>query len=58
MSDTREQLRRHFKVDAASIAYAALYKLAEMGKLGFDEVARAKAELYGEAGVPEPVTSR
>ncbi|WP_058867410.1 pyruvate dehydrogenase (acetyl-transferring), homodimeric type [Chloracidobacterium thermophilum] len=58
MSDTREQLRRHFKVDAASIAYAALYKLAEMGKLGFDEVARAGAELYGEAPVPEPVAGR
>lgn len=58
MSDTREQLRRHFKVDAASIAYAALYKLAEMGKLGFDEVARAGAELYGEAAVPEPVAGR
>jgi pyruvate dehydrogenase E1 component len=58
MSDTREQLRRHFKVDAASIVYAALYKLAEMGKLGFDEVARAGAELYGEAAVPEPVAGR
>ena len=31
-SETRENLRRHFEVDAQCIALAALYRLAEMGQ--------------------------
>jgi pyruvate dehydrogenase E1 component len=33
MSDTRGALRRHFKVDAESIAIAALAQLAELGEV-------------------------
>ena len=33
MSDTREQLRRHFEVDAESIVIAALHALQREGKV-------------------------
>ena len=45
MSDTREALRRHFEVDAESIAIAALDALRLDGKLDAATVARAIAEL-------------
>jgi pyruvate dehydrogenase E1 component len=41
MSDTREALRRHFDVDAESIALAALDALRQDGKLTGQEVASA-----------------
>ncbi len=44
-SDTRETLRRHFEVDAESIVIAALYQLAEQGKMKHSEVARAIKDL-------------
>ncbi len=44
-SDTRETLRRHFEVDAASIALAALYQLAQQDKLKHEDVAAAIKEL-------------
>jgi pyruvate dehydrogenase E1 component len=40
-SDSRENLRRHFEVDANNIAYAALYELHKAGDL--DAAALAKA---------------
>jgi pyruvate dehydrogenase E1 component len=46
-SDNREYLRRHFEVDAASIAAAALSRLARDGK--FDVKKAVKA--FGELGV-------
>jgi pyruvate dehydrogenase E1 component len=46
-SDNREFLRRHFEVDAASIAAAALSRLAREGK--FDVKKAVKA--FGELGV-------
>ena len=53
-SDNREHLRAHFEVDAASIAAAALSKLAREGK--FDAKKAAKA--LGELGIdPEKVDS-
>ena len=53
-SDNREHLRAHFEVDAASIAAAALSKLARDGK--FDPKKAAKA--LGELGIdPEKVDS-
>jgi pyruvate dehydrogenase E1 component len=53
-SDNRKHLRAHFEVDAASIAAAALSKLARDGK--FDAKKAAKA--LGELGVdPEKVDS-
>ncbi|MBL8897541.1 MAG: pyruvate dehydrogenase (acetyl-transferring), homodimeric type [Planctomycetes bacterium] len=45
MSDTREALRRHFEVDAASIAYAALDALRAEGKLDAKTVAAAAKTL-------------
>jgi pyruvate dehydrogenase E1 component len=44
-SESRENLRRHFEVDAESIAVATLYKLMEAGKLDGKSVAKAIAEL-------------
>jgi pyruvate dehydrogenase E1 component len=40
-SDTRAALRRHFKVDAQSIAVATLRLLARRGEIGWDVVHRA-----------------
>jgi pyruvate dehydrogenase E1 component len=49
-SDTREALRRHFRVDAANIAVAALAELAAEGRVPVEEVARARRDL----GLEEP----
>jgi pyruvate dehydrogenase E1 component len=46
-SDNREQLRRHFEVNAESIAAAALSRLAREGRF---DTARAQAA-FGELGV-------
>jgi pyruvate dehydrogenase E1 component len=40
-SDTREALRRHFEVDAESIAVAALYQLARRGTIQRKQVSEA-----------------
>jgi pyruvate dehydrogenase E1 component len=40
-SDTRAALRRHFEVDAESIAYAALYQLAQRGAFKRDALPKA-----------------
>ena len=40
-SETRENLRRHFEVDAPCIALAALYRLAELGQFERSRVAAA-----------------
>ncbi|OQX68882.1 MAG: pyruvate dehydrogenase (acetyl-transferring), homodimeric type [Sorangiineae bacterium NIC37A_2] len=45
MSDTREELRRHFEIDAESIAIAALDALRKQGKVDGGLVARAISEL-------------
>jgi len=44
-SDSREALRRHFGVDAASVVIAALYRLHQDGKLPAKIVAEAIKEL-------------
>lgn len=44
-SDMREDLRRHFEVDAESITIAALYRLAKQGVLSMDDVAKAIRDL-------------
>ena len=46
LSDTRPALRRHFEVDAAHIAVAVLYGLAQRGDLKEDVVANA-LDRYG-----------
>ena len=45
MSDTREALRRHFEVDAESIALAALHGLVEDGKLDVAVLQKAYTDL-------------
>ncbi|MEZ6117865.1 MAG: pyruvate dehydrogenase (acetyl-transferring), homodimeric type [Pirellulaceae bacterium] len=44
-SETRENLRRHFEVDAECITVASLYQLAKQGKLPMDKVAQAIKDL-------------
>jgi pyruvate dehydrogenase E1 component len=44
-SDTRETLRRHFEVDAESVAVAALYQLSRRGQLATEKVADAIGQL-------------
>jgi pyruvate dehydrogenase E1 component len=44
-SETREALRRHFEVDAESIAIATLYRLSKLGVCTADDVAKAIKEL-------------
>jgi pyruvate dehydrogenase E1 component len=45
MSDTRAALRRHFEVDAESIALAALSSLAQDGRLEAARVTQAMQDL-------------
>jgi pyruvate dehydrogenase E1 component len=44
-SDTRGALRRHFEVDAESIAYAALYELAKRNEYPVKQLAKAMKDL-------------
>jgi pyruvate dehydrogenase E1 component len=44
-SDTREALRRHFRIDAENITAAALAQLAAIGRIPRRDVARARDEL-------------
>jgi len=44
-SETRQALRRHFEVDAASITIAALYRLSKQGVFPGSEVAKAIKDL-------------
>ena len=44
-SETREALRRHFEVDAQCVTIAALYQLAQQGKIKPAEVEKAIKEL-------------
>jgi pyruvate dehydrogenase E1 component len=52
-SDNREHLRRHFEVNAESIAAAALSRLARDGKFDAAKAIAAFAELGIEAGKPD-----
>jgi pyruvate dehydrogenase E1 component len=56
-SETREALRRHFEVDAESIAVAALHGLHRHGDLGAAEVAKAIRELGVDPGKHDPFTA-
>jgi pyruvate dehydrogenase E1 component len=55
MSDTREELRRHFEVDAESIVVAALDALRQEGKASASEVARAIRDQGVNPEKPEPL---
>ncbi len=56
-SDTREALRRHFEVDAESIAVAALYALSNQGGIRRDQVARAIEDLGVDPDKVNPVAA-
>jgi pyruvate dehydrogenase E1 component len=55
-SDTRAALRRHFEIDAAHIAYAALAALADDGDFPGDMLVDALHELDIDPDAPDPVT--
>ena len=44
-SESRENLRRHFEVDAECVTLASLYRLAKAGKIPTEDVAKAVGEL-------------
>jgi pyruvate dehydrogenase E1 component len=54
-SDTREQLRRFFEVDAESTVVATLYALARQGKVEMELVARAIKEMRIDPEKPHPI---
>jgi len=56
-SETREALRRHFEVDAESIAVAALHSLHRQGDLDARVVAKAIEELGIDPGKQDPFTA-
>jgi pyruvate dehydrogenase E1 component len=53
-SDNREQLRRHFEVNAESVAAATLSKLAREGKFDAKKAQKALAELGVDAERGDP----
>ncbi|GGA54457.1 pyruvate dehydrogenase E1 component [Edaphobacter acidisoli] len=53
-SDNREHLRRHFEINAESIAGAALSKLAREGKLKAKDAQKALAELGIDVEASDP----
>jgi pyruvate dehydrogenase E1 component len=55
-SDTRPALRRFFEVDAECITIAALYALAEEGKIKSEAVARAIRDLHVDPDKAFPFT--
>ena len=56
MSDTREELRRHFEVDADAIVIGALDALRQDGRLTGKDVAKAIRELDYDPDKVEPAS--
>ena len=56
MSDTREVMRRHFEVDAESIAIATLYELSTQGAIASSVVTQAMKELDYEPDKLDPTS--
>jgi pyruvate dehydrogenase E1 component len=56
-SDTMEQLRRHFEVDAGHVVVAVLQTLSEIGEGKAEEVADAIARYGVDADAPDPLTA-
>jgi pyruvate dehydrogenase E1 component len=56
-SETRENLRRHFEVDAESIVIATLYRMYKQGELESTDVARAIQDLGVDPDKPNPLTA-
>jgi pyruvate dehydrogenase E1 component len=53
-SDTRENLRRFFEVDHATIAYTALHALYKQGSMSMDDLLKARKRLGVDAGKANP----
>lgn len=56
-SEARKELRRHFEVDAAHIAYATLEKLTRDGEYSKEELLKARDELGIDPEKPDPVSA-
>jgi pyruvate dehydrogenase E1 component len=56
-SDSRENLRRHFEVDAPHVAYEALYRLAQAGQFPRKDLAPAMKELGVNPDQPDPASA-
>jgi pyruvate dehydrogenase E1 component len=56
-SDSREALRRHFEVDAETVALAALRALAEEGRFPRERLAGVVAELGLDPEKLDPVVA-
>jgi len=56
-SDTRQDLRRHFEVNAVSIAFAALFELARRETIDRETVNKALKDLEIDPDKPNPVTA-
>lgn len=54
-SDSRANLRRHFEVDSAHIAYASLYELHKAGSLDAKTLAKAAKDLGIDGSKPNPL---
>lgn len=54
-SDSRENLRRHFEVDAENIVVAALYEIAKRGDISLDVVADAIAKFNLDTNPVDPI---
>jgi len=54
-SDSRANLRRHFEVDAAHIAYASLYELHKAGSIDAKTLAKAAKDLDIDGSKPNPL---
>ncbi|HXS18114.1 MAG TPA: hypothetical protein VN764_13045, partial [Polyangiaceae bacterium] len=55
MSDTREQLRRHFEIDCETITIAVLDTLRKEGKVAASVVAQAIKDLGVDADKLDPL---
>ena len=56
-SDSRQALRRHFEVDAESIAVGTLYALSKQGKVKRETVQKAIDELGIDAEKANPMSA-
>jgi pyruvate dehydrogenase E1 component len=56
-SETRQELRRFFEVDAEHMAYAALYELARVGKFDGEKLPDAIQTLGIDPEAPDPATT-
>ncbi len=54
-SNTREDLRRHFEIDAEQVVISVLSSLAKSGKINNSVVEKAMGEFGIDADAPDPM---